>query len=289
MQPSWMGQCLPLSPSFPTRKAGNLHRCRCALSFIQASSMPAHARRALVVSLHDVSPHTHTLCERIVGELEALGVRAVSLLVIPDHHHRMHFLEDAVFCEWLREQPAHGHEAVIHGYFHQRARRDGETPMAKAMTRIYTADEGEFYDIDRATALDLVSKGRGEFRSIGLDPRGFIAPAWLLGAEAVAALRELRIEYTTLLGSVLDFKRDATHQSQSLVWSVRSACRRGVSRLWNARLFRKLATNPLLRISIHPVDIEHPAIWRQIRTLVTRALVDRESLTYHAWVSRTPL
>ena len=59
--------------------------------------------------------------------------------------------------------------------------------MAKAMTRIYTADEGEFYDIDRATARELVSKAREEFRGIGLDPRGFIAPAWLLGPEAEAA------------------------------------------------------------------------------------------------------
>ena len=243
---------------------------------------------SLVVSLHDVSPHTHAPCERIVGELAALGVRAVSLLVIPDHHHRGPFLEDAAFCDWLCQQSGRGYEAVIHGYFHQRARRDGETPTVKAMTRIYTADEGEFYDIDRATARDLVHRAREEFRSVGLDPRGFIAPAWLLGAQAEAALRELAIEYTTLLGSVVDFKRDATHPSQSLVWSVRSPWRRVMSRLWNALLFRRLATNPLLRISIHPADIEHPAVWRQIRTLVTRALVDRESLTYHAWLSRTP-
>ena len=245
--------------------------------------LPPNAR-ALVVSLHDVSPRTRPACERILAELAMLGVQVTSLLMIPDHHHRGHFLDDAAFCEWLRDQSRGEHEAIIHGYFHQRSRRDGETPMAKAMTRFYTADEGEFYDLDREAARSLVLRALGEFRGIGLDPRGFIAPAWLLGVEAEAALRDLEIEYTTRLGSVLDLRNGIAHRSQSLVWSVRSAWRRAMSRVWNAFLFQRLAANPLLRISIHPVDIEHPAIWRQIRALISRALADRKALTYRAWL-----
>ena len=240
---------------------------------------------ALVVSVHDVSPRTRPACERILADIAALGVNTCSLLVIPDHHRRGHFLDDAAFCTWLREQAQRGHEAVIHGYFHQRARRDGESAIQKMTTRVYTADEGEFYDIDRATARELVTRARDEFQTSGLDPRGFIAPAWLLGAEAEAALRELEIEYTTRLGSVLDLRTNTTHRSQSLVWSVRSAWRRATSRMWNGFLFRRLANQPLLRISIHPVDIEHPAIWRQIRTLIARALIGREALTYQTWLA----
>ena len=243
--------------------------------------------RAVVVSLHDVSPRTRPACERILAELDGLGVAATSLLVIPDHHHRGHFLDDTTFCAWLREQAQRGHEAVIHGYFHRRPRRDDETAMQRMVTRIYTADEGEFYDIDRDTARVLVARARDEIRQIGLDPRGFIAPAWLLGAEGEAVLRELEIEYTTRLGSVLDLRTSTTHPSQSLVWSVRSGWRRVTSLVWNAFLFRRLANSPLMRISIHPGDIEHTAIWRQIRTLIARALVDRAAVTYHAWLSRS--
>ena len=173
----------------------------------------------------------------------------------------------------------------MHGYHHQRARRVGESVSAKWTTRIYTADEGEFYDIDRAAATTLVTKARGEFRQLGVEPAGFIAPAWLLGAEAEAALRELGCEYTTRLGSVVDLQTSRVWPSQSLVWSVRSAWRRQVSRAWNGLLFRRLAAHPLLRISIHPVDLRHPQIWRQIRELVTRARADREPVTYHAWLT----
>src|SRR5687767_672001 len=108
--------------------------------------------RFLVVSLHDVSPHTQPAVARQLDELRELGVRVTSLLVVPDHHHRGHFLRDRGFCDWLTRLAQDGHEIVTHGYFHQRSRRDDETPVQKLTTRVYTADEGEFYDLDRESA-----------------------------------------------------------------------------------------------------------------------------------------
>jgi predicted deacetylase len=242
--------------------------------------------RTLVVSLHDVSPMTRADCSAILAELRSLGVPGVSLLVIPDHHHKGHMLADAEFGRWLREQTAAGHEIVIHGYHHRRARRDGESLRAKATTRFYTAEEGEFYDLDRASATALVTKARAEFQQLGVPAAGFVAPAWLLSGEAEAALRDLQCEYTTRLGSVLDLRTGRAFASQSLVWSVRSAWRRQMSLAWNALLFRRLRANPLLRISIHPVDLRQAKAWQQIRELVTQALAEREPLTYLAWLTR---
>jgi predicted deacetylase len=240
--------------------------------------------QALVLSLHDVSSHTQPACERMLVELRALGINACSLLVIPNRHRRGHFLDDPAFCEWLKAQAQAGHEIVTHGYFHQRARRAEESTLQKLMTRAYTADEGEFYDLDQQSARNLVAKANAEFAQLGIAPRGFIAPAWLLGAEGEAALRELKIEYTTRLGSVLDLRTNTTYRSQSLVWSVRSGWRRLTSLAWNALLFCRLRSNPLLRISIHPVDIEHAAIWRQIRRCITQALITRIPMTYGRWL-----
>jgi predicted deacetylase len=242
--------------------------------------------RTLVVSLHDVSPRTRDDCQAILEELARLGVPCCSLLVIPDHHHRGHMRDDPGFAEWLREQAEAGHEIVMHGYYHQRERRAGESAWDKLTTRLYTADEGEFYDLDRAGAAALVTKARDEFQGLGLTPTGFIAPAWLLSETAEDALRDLRVEYTTRLASVVDLESNRVHRSQSLVWSVRSGWRRWTSLRWNALLFRRLAACPLLRISIHPVDLRHPTIWQQIGELAAEALADREPLTYHAWLLR---
>jgi predicted deacetylase len=236
-----------------------------------------------VVSLHDVSPRTRPECTRILAELKNAGVPACSLLVIPNHHRRGHFLDDAEFCRWLRGLAEEGHEIVIHGYHHWRERRPAESLAQKFTTRLYTADEGEFYDLSRAEAAALVSKARAEFRSLGFDPSGFIAPAWLLSVEAESALRELGIRYTTRLATVTDF-RASPFQSQSLVWSVRGLWRRLVSLGWNALLFRLLTANSLMRISIHPTDLQYSRVWNQIRRLAGRALKTRTPLTYGQWI-----
>jgi hypothetical protein len=238
------------------------------------------------VSLHDVSPVTREDCAAVLAELGSLGLPCASLLVIADHHRRAPMLADAEFGPWLREQTAAGHEIVVHGYHHQRARHDGESLRAKTTTRFYTADEGEFYDLDHAGTTALVAKARAEFQQLGVPTAGFIAPAWLLSREAETALRDSRCEYTTRLGSVLDLRTGRAFASQSLVWSVRSAWRRQMSLAWNALLFRRLRTNPLLRISIHPADLQHAQVWQQICELVTRALAEREALTYLAWLTR---
>ncbi len=243
--------------------------------------------RALVVSLHDVSPLTRERCERIVEDLAALGAVRLSLLVIPDHHGRGRVGEDAALCGWLRARAAEGHEIVTHGYFHRRARRGQESLVQKFTTRVYTAGEGEFYDLDSGEAAELISRGNAELRELGLDPRGFIAPAWLLSVGAEKALRDLGCEYTTRLRTVSDLRTGEECETQSLCWSVRAGWRRAVSLAWNAVLNSRLEEADLLRISVHPPDIEHGAIWRQIRSFITDAMRTREGMTYLDWITRS--
>jgi Predicted deacetylase len=58
----------------------------------------------------------------------------------------------------LRDLEARGYEIVIHGYFHQRPRRSNERITEKFVTRIYTRDEGEFFDLDYEEAFARILK-----------------------------------------------------------------------------------------------------------------------------------
>ena len=220
----------------------------------------------------------------MLPQLAQAGVPFCSLLVVPDYHHLGRSLGEPGFAEWLRGLAALGHEIVIHGFYHERARGVGESNRQKFVTRIYTADEGEFYDLDYAEAADRLCDAKREFFEHDFDPAGFIAPAWLLGAEARRAVVDAGFRYTTTLRVVDDFATDQQFISQSLVYSVRSAWRRVASVCWNRMLFRRLTNNSLLRIGLHPPDIDHEKIWRQIGALVREALLDRQSTTYQGWL-----
>jgi predicted deacetylase len=243
--------------------------------------------RALVVSIHDVSPVTREAVARMLADLAEAGVGRVSLLVVPDHHHRGNITKDAAFGPWLRDLVAAGHEPVLHGYFHQRESRPKESARTRFFTRHYTAGEGEFFDIGIEEARGVLTRGRDELAECaGVMPTGFIAPAWLLSAGGEAAAREIGFDYTTRLKTVSDLASRRAHASQSLCWSVRNGWRRAASLGWNPLLFKTLRDNALLRLSIHPPDFAHAEIWRQIRLLAARALADREPIAYRDFVTR---
>lgn len=259
-------------------------------SFAPVFAAAAQAeRRPAVISLHDVAPATFINSARIITELKQCGVRVCSLLVVPDYHRRGSSTSDREFVRWLRDAEAEGHEIVIHGYYHQRPRRPNETLRQKWITRFYTNDEGEFYDLTYAEAFARIIRAKEEFAAAGLTPRGFIAPAWLLNREGERAAADADLEYTTRLTNVRDLRSGQEFAARSLVYSVRNEWRRRVSLLWNGPLFRALAQASLVRLGLHPPDIDHGQIWSQVRRFSRKLAETRTPTTYGDWVAERRL
>jgi uncharacterized protein len=260
-----------------------------ATEFLPLVATARATKDFMVVSLHDVAPSNQQVASKIISELAHRAVRTCSLLVVPDYHRQGLFTKDRQFLSWLRDLESNGYEIVIHGYCHQRPRRANETMRDRFFTRFYTNDEGEFYDLDYAESFRRITTARDEFRAHGLKPRGFVAPAWLLSAEAERAARDAELEYITRLRTVRDLRSGEDFPARSIVYSVRSAWRRAASRAWNAALFRLLKSRPLLRISIHPPDYSHPEIWQQIADHIDATSELRTATTYQDWVAEQRL
>jgi predicted deacetylase len=240
--------------------------------------------KSLVVSLHDVSPLTQTLCEEILIQLRQWGIHQTSLLVIPNHHQRAPISENSAFRSWLVQKIEAGHEPVLHGYFHQRQKRYTDSFRSKLTTEIYTAGEGEFFDLSIEEASTRVRRGLEDLAFLPRKVVGFIAPAWLLGAHAETAICKLGFLYTTRLDRVQTFGPCAEIRSQSLVWSTRARWRAVLSLAWNGCLAVALARSPLLRIGIHPPDFRHAHVWEQVRRLAVTTSQSRECLSYERFV-----
>src|SRR5262245_54823327 len=173
-----------------------------ATEFLPLVATAGAATDSVVVSLHDVAPCSQQITSTMISELSAHGVRGCSILVVPDYHHEGPFAKHREFVTWLRALEADGHEVVIHGYFHERPPQTEVTLGDKFMSRFCAQDEGEVYDLGYEEGLRRITKARDEFRALGLKPRGFIAPAWLLGNEAEQAVRDAELEYPTRLRTV---------------------------------------------------------------------------------------
>ena len=256
-----------------------------ATQFLPVIATASATKEFLVVSIHDVAPATQSTVSEMIAELARRGVHHTSLLVVPNYHHQGASVEDQNFVSWLRQLESAGHEIVVHGYFHQRPKSAGESLFDRVVTRFYTQGEGEFYDLGYEEALRRITAGRDEFKAAGLRPRGFVAPAWLLSNEGLRAARDAEMEYTTHLRDVVDLRSGESFAARSLVYSVRNGWRRATSLAWNAALSRALKTKPLMRLSIHPPDYSHPAVWRQIIDLVNAMAPVRTPTTYQDWIA----
>ena len=245
--------------------------------------------KTLIVSLHDAHPGSLAAIQTQVAFLAAYGIRAASILVVPNFHHATPVSKNAAFCETVSRWQADGHEIVLHGFFHDRRDSPRETLRTLFWTRLYTNREAEFLDLPRETARARLERGRALFESRGWRATGFVAPAWLMAEGLTNLLAEMGFAYTTRLTEIIPLRPGLNHvkPSQSLCYSTRAAWRRFASALWNKYLYGRLRHADLVRLSLHPRDLEFPLMRRQIDQIL-RASLKRgfQPTTYGEYVAR---
>ena len=89
-------------------------------------------------------------------------------------------------------------------------------------------------------------------------------------------MAEAGFRYTCTLNTIVALPSRQTLHAPSLVFSTRSAWRRGLSLLWNRNLAWRQRKAPLLRLELHPQDGDHPAVMRCWSRVLARALRDRQ-------------
>lgn len=226
--------------------------------------------RRLLVSIHDVSPRFEAQVDALAERLSRhVGAANFAMLVIPDHWRGAPIAGNAAFAARLRGWADQGIEMFLHGWSHK-----DETPATEGLAAIkgkhMTAGEGEFLNLPHAEALSRMRDGRALVEDvIGRPVAGFIAPAWLYGEGAHAALKELGF---ALAEDHMKVWRPASGEVLAkgpvITWASRSKARIASS-LFAASLGRlALPFTETIRVAVHPGDTTVPALLASIdRTL----------------------
>jgi len=233
--------------------------------------MTDEPRRYLNISFHDLAPHSREHCELFLSDMRSLGVEKTSHLLVPNWYGRTPLNEHPAFCQWVQSLQDYGHEICLHGYTHSNQSIQGGL-SAQLKARFYTAKEDEFSQLSYSEAEKLLQQGLALFEECGIKHKGFIAPAWLLSSEARRAVTDNHFDFTTRLTRIDDLPRTTSHFAPAVVWSCRSLWRRAVSRLWVQLCFRLHRNANILRIVVHPKDMDYPGIRSTIMRFTERAL-----------------
>ena len=229
----------------------------------------------LSVVIHDVAPATLDACKCLLNAVAEVGDIPLTLLAVPRYHCQPRSRD---FEQWLHGRWTAGDEVALHGYTHQ---DDGAPrgPIDQLRRRVYTRGEGEFWDLTASQAVLRLDAGVQWFRSLGIPLHGFVAPAWLMGEGAWAALRHFDLDYTCTLRNLYLLPERQRLVSQSVVYSTSSAWRRACSLAWNRAVAIAQRQRPMLRVELHPHDADHSAILRSWQRLLEDELGRRQALT----------
>ena len=241
--------------------------------------MPTGSERLLLASIHDVSPRFESEVDELLDLLGPYVGSRLAMLVVPNHWGDAPIVRGSPFARRLRDWADSGVEIFLHGYFH----RDGSGHRAAAdrlRAKFMTAGEGEFLALSRAEAERRIIDGRSLLEDvIGRRIDGFVAPAWLYGDGARAALSECRIPIA---------------EDHLRVWSPATGAQlaRGPVITWASRTRPRLASSLLaaaalrhapinvLRIGVHPPDCRQPALVRSIKGTFSTAVGNRRPARY---------
>ncbi|WP_082466536.1 DUF2334 domain-containing protein [Sphingomonas sp. Leaf38] len=247
----------------------------------RASLRAPPADRRLIVSIHDVSP-TFALPIAMLAERIAtiLGGPRFAMLVVPDHWGSARIDQSPAFVRRLRDWADAGVEMFLHGWYHRdtSAHRIGASALK---ARYMTAGEGEFLGLDAGEAERRMRAGRDMVeQAIGRPVAGFIAPAWLYGPGAHAALKACDFALAEDHVRVWQPRTGAiVARGPVVTWASRSPARTASS-LAVAAAARMLPDwMPTMRVAVHPGDITKQSLLtsidRTLRTLAERRTVSR--------------
>ena len=227
-------------------------------------------QRRLIVSIHDVAPIHESAVDRLRDLLADAGAVSCAMLVVPNFWGCSPLSTNLAFRARLRGWAEEGVEIFLHGFLHRDDQRH-RGPLDRFKAAHLTAGEGEFLGLDAGEARRRIEAGRAIVEDItGRSITGFVAPAWLYGRGALAALAQADIELAEDHWTVWNPVSGQTlARSPVGTWASRSTLRRWSS-LSVAGAIRNLPMPRVVRLAVHPGDLTHPAITASITTTARR-------------------
>jgi predicted deacetylase len=237
------------------------------------------ARRTIAVALHDIEPATFERCALIRDWLEDHGVDRVTLLVIPARDLHPLGERSPEMTSWLAERRSAGDSIAQHGFQHERTRRAGFSPQALLCSP--NRRTGEFVGLDVDETQRAVNAGWRVLKLAGIEPDGFVAPAYAY-TPALRRVLPRRFRWWAGLLRLHRIHANADGEPRLLAPALGMGTGGPVQRALSPALIRAggLLGGRTLRLDLHPAALQHHRHMIALEWVLQRAGRRRQAITY---------
>jgi predicted deacetylase len=237
-------------------------------------------RRRIAVAIHDIEPATFERAALVRDWLDDHGVDRVTLLVIPARDLHPLGERSPEMADWLIERRRLGDSIAQHGFQHLQLRR-GAIPR-RAWTRARSDGSAEFVGLDGDETRRAVDAGWRVLKLAGIQPDGFVAPAYAY----TPALRRVLPSKFRWWASLLrlhgsrDMSDESPRQMVSPAWGT--SRNSPMARMLAPSLIRtgSLLCGETMRLDLHPADLQYPRYMMALEWVLGRAGGRRHAITY---------
>jgi len=202
--------------------------------------------KKILLSLHDVTPVFEREIDLICHRLDSLGAIHRSLLVVPDFQRNTPVGKYPRWCGTLVSMRETGTDLSLHGMHHEYA---------------------ECGFLSESAAITCLGRAKAQFEeAFGFSPFGFVAPQWFQSPGCKKALIRLGFAYSGRWGGLFDAKGNSIHPAfpTNYDWGLSPAD--AFFAWWNpVRLLNR--KSGVIRFSVHPMDVRHKLIDRELGLL----------------------
>jgi hypothetical protein len=237
--------------------------------------------QTIAVALHGIEPATFERCALIRDWLEDHGVDRVTLLVIPARDLHPIGERSPAMVQWLCERRCAGDSIAQHGFQHVRPRGGS----ARALASLAPGRRmGEFTGLDGEETRRAVNAGWRVLKLAGVEPDGFVAPAY---AYTAALRRSLAVRFRWWAGLLRVHTSHggpdgAGRPPTPLAPAFSLATDGPFARVLSPPLLRAGSLLPMstLRVDLHPADLRHPRHMLALEWVLSRNGSRRTAITY---------
>ena len=224
--------------------------------------------RTIAVALHGIEPATFERCALIRDWLDDHGVDRVTLLVIPARDLHPVGERSPEMVRWLSERRGAGDSIAQHGFQHVCARRAG----------MLGARPGEFVGLDGQETRSAVHAGWRVLKLAGIEPDGFVAPAYAYTAALRRTVGE-RFRWWASLLRVYPSKPGTESARLTPAFSLAGSGPLGRALAPGLVRAGSLLPSNTLRLDLHPADLRSARRMMALEWVLQRAH-GRAAVTY---------